>query len=99
MPPSVVAQARKAGVHVHQCESVEEVLSETDVLYVTRVQRERFADDKEWERVKDVYRVDHERRTPLERAQAGEDVGIKDVLEGYARNHLPDSGCLMYAAP
>ncbi|KAI0051295.1 carbamoyl-phosphate synth [Auriscalpium vulgare] len=59
MPASVVAAARKAGVHVHQCESLEEVLGETDVLYVTRVQKERFKDEKEWERVKDVYRVDH----------------------------------------
>ena len=59
MPASVVSAARKAGVPVHQCESLEEVLGETDVLYVTRVQRERFADEREWERVKDVYRVDH----------------------------------------
>ena len=59
MPASVVSAARKAGVPVHQCESLEEVLAETDVLYVTRVQRERFADEKDWERVKDVYRVDH----------------------------------------
>lgn len=59
MPASVVSAARKAGVPVHQCESLEEVLGETDVLYVTRVQRERFADEGEWERVKDAYRVDH----------------------------------------
>jgi carbamoyl-phosphate synthase/aspartate carbamoyltransferase len=59
MPASVVSAARKAGVPVYQCESLEEVLAETDVLYVTRVQRERFADEREWERVKDTYRVDH----------------------------------------
>ncbi|KAI0300690.1 carbamoyl-phosphate synth [Multifurca ochricompacta] len=59
MPANVVSAARKAGVHVHVCESLEEVLGETDVLYVTRVQKERFADEKEWEQVKDVYRVDH----------------------------------------
>ncbi len=59
MPASVVSAARKAGVPVHQCESLEEVLEETDVLYVTRVQKERFADEKEWERVKDAYRIDH----------------------------------------
>jgi len=59
MPAHVVSAARKAGVHVHECESLEEVLGETDVLYVTRVQKERFADEKEWEQVKDVYRVDH----------------------------------------
>ena len=59
MPATVVSAARKAGVPVYQCESLEEVLAETDVLYVTRVQRERFADEREWERVKDIYRVDH----------------------------------------
>jgi len=59
MPVNVVSAVRKAGVHVHECESLEEVLEETDVLYVTRVQKERFADEKEWEKVKDVYRVDH----------------------------------------
>jgi carbamoyl-phosphate synthase/aspartate carbamoyltransferase len=59
MPTSVVSVARKAGVQVHECESLEEVLGETDVLYVTRVQKERFADEREWEQVKDVYRVDH----------------------------------------
>ncbi|KAH9984927.1 carbamoyl-phosphate synth [Russula vinacea] len=59
MPTNVVSAARKAGVHVHECESLEEVLGDTDVLYVTRVQKERFEDEKEWEQVKDVYRVDH----------------------------------------
>jgi carbamoyl-phosphate synthase/aspartate carbamoyltransferase len=59
MPTNVVSVARKAGVQVHECESLEEVLGETDVLYVTRVQKERFADEREWEQVKDVYRVDH----------------------------------------
>ncbi|TFY63266.1 hypothetical protein EVG20_g6387 [Dentipellis fragilis] len=59
MPPSVVSAARKAGVPVKQCESLEEVLGETDVLYVTRIQKERFASEAEWHKVKDVYRVDH----------------------------------------
>ena len=59
MPSAVVSAARKAGAHVYQCESLEEVLAETDVLYVTRVQRERFASEAEWSAVKDGYRVDH----------------------------------------
>lgn len=59
MPASVVSAARKAGVTVKQCESLEEVLAETDVLYVTRVQKERFASEAEWLSVKDAYRVDH----------------------------------------
>lgn len=59
MPATVVSAARRAGVHVYECESLEEVLSETDVLYVTRVQKERFASEAEWLSVKDAYRVDH----------------------------------------
>jgi len=59
MPVSVVSAARKAGVSVHQCESLEEVLPDTDVLYVTRIQKERFANESEWQKVKDSYRVDH----------------------------------------
>lgn len=59
MPAKVVASARKAGISVKQLESLEEVLPDTDVLYVTRVQRERFKNDSEWQAVKDYYRVDH----------------------------------------
>src|ERR1700722_3321090 len=59
MPSYVVAAARKAGVPVHQCESLEEVLADTDVLYVTRVQKERFVTEVEWQQVRDAYRVDH----------------------------------------
>ena len=59
MPASVVSAARKAGIPVYQCESLEEVLAETDVLYVTRMQKERFKDEAEYNAVKDAYRVDH----------------------------------------
>jgi carbamoyl-phosphate synthase / aspartate carbamoyltransferase len=59
MPASVVSAARKAGIPVKICDSIEDVLAETDVLYVTRVQRERFENEVEWLQVKDAYRVDH----------------------------------------
>jgi len=59
MPSNVIAAARKAGAFVQQFESLEEVLAETDVLYVTRVQKERFDSETEWQKVKDSYRVDH----------------------------------------
>jgi carbamoyl-phosphate synthase/aspartate carbamoyltransferase len=59
MPDSVVQAARRAGVPVKQFNSLEEVLADTDVLYVTRVQKERFASEEEWERVKGSYVVDH----------------------------------------
>ncbi|KAJ3516598.1 hypothetical protein NLJ89_g1020 [Agrocybe chaxingu] len=59
MPSYVVSAARKAGIPVAICESLDEVLADTDVLYVTRVQKERFESEAEWLQVKDAYRVDH----------------------------------------
>jgi carbamoyl-phosphate synthase/aspartate carbamoyltransferase len=59
MPASVLSVARKAGIHVHECESLEDVLQDTDVLYMTRVQKERFNDEGEWDKVKDSYRIDN----------------------------------------
>jgi carbamoyl-phosphate synthase / aspartate carbamoyltransferase len=58
MPTSVINAARRAGAQIQQYESLEEVLGETDVLYVTRIQKERFANESEWLSVKDAYRVD-----------------------------------------
>lgn len=43
-----------------QSESLEDVLADTDVLYVTRVQQERFADAAEYEKVKGSYVIDPE---------------------------------------
>ncbi|KAF9446648.1 aspartate carbamoyltransferase [Macrolepiota fuliginosa MF-IS2] len=59
MPQSVISMARKAGIPVTVCESLNEVLADTDVLYVTRVQKERFESEQEWLQVKDAYKVDH----------------------------------------
>jgi len=59
MPDYVTSVARRAGIPVKICESLEEVLAETDVLYVTRVQKERFKNIEDWERVKSSYVVDH----------------------------------------
>jgi carbamoyl-phosphate synthase/aspartate carbamoyltransferase len=47
MPLDVVSVARKADVHVDERESQGDVFGETDVLYVMRVQKERFADEQE----------------------------------------------------
>ena len=47
MPLDVVSVVRKADVHMDERESQADVLGETDVLYVMRVQKERFADEQE----------------------------------------------------
>ncbi len=41
--------------------TIEEVISQVDVLYMTRIQRERFYDDSDYERLKDVYLLDAEK--------------------------------------
>ncbi|MEZ4663229.1 MAG: aspartate carbamoyltransferase [Caldilineaceae bacterium] len=55
----VRSNARKADGHAFSMlEDVHEVIADVDVLYVTRVQKERFTDMAEYDRVKDQYVVD-----------------------------------------
>lgn len=37
------------------CDFTEEVINQTDIIYMTRIQRERFTDPREYEQVKNVY--------------------------------------------
>jgi aspartate carbamoyltransferase catalytic subunit len=46
------------GVSFHEGEKLESVIEKADVVYITRVQRERFALQEEYEAVKDVYVID-----------------------------------------
>lgn len=43
------------GIPYVQSESLEEVIGELDILYMTRIQRERFVSDDEYLRLKDTY--------------------------------------------
>ncbi len=45
------------GIRYHETASLEEHLNDCDILYMTRVQQERFTDPMEYEKVKDVYRL------------------------------------------
>ncbi len=47
----------KIGVDFEETSNLEEVLPELDVLYVTRIQKERFSDPSEYEKVKGSYRI------------------------------------------
>jgi aspartate carbamoyltransferase catalytic subunit len=60
MPDEVVGYLREAGQFGRACRSPEEVIGDTDILYVTRIQKERFPDQVEYEKVAGVYRVDPE---------------------------------------
>ncbi|NOX61543.1 MAG: aspartate carbamoyltransferase [Chloroflexi bacterium] len=60
MPPELVADVRARGHRAEEVEDVHEVIADADVLYVTRVQKERFHDLAQYERVKDYYIIDPE---------------------------------------
>jgi len=60
MPSEVVGFLKKSGMFGTACHSPEEVIEETDILYVTRIQKERFPDPVEYEKVAGLYRVDPE---------------------------------------
>lgn len=58
MPAEIVTELRQKGLSVAETEDLAAAMAASDVLYVTRVQRERFADPAEYERLKGSYVVD-----------------------------------------
>lgn len=59
MPDKVLAIVREQGCEVREHGTLTDaVLAETDVLYVTRIQRERFASEEEYLAVRGSYVVD-----------------------------------------
>jgi aspartate carbamoyltransferase len=64
MPKDVMDEVASKDVPQAEYTSLEKALPETDVLYVTRVQRERFEDQAVYERVKDAFVVNPEVMKP-----------------------------------
>jgi len=60
LPRSVRFDLHEAGAQVREHTDLDEVLPELDVLYVTRIQRERFPDENEYRKVAGEYRIDAE---------------------------------------
>ncbi|MHC4957772.1 MAG: aspartate carbamoyltransferase [Planctomycetota bacterium] len=58
LPAEQRKELERAGIDWQEMASPESALPTADVLYVTRIQRERFADPVEYERVKGSYTVD-----------------------------------------
>ena len=63
MPAEVTDYVRSKGVDVKELERLEDVVQGTDILYMTRMQKERFMDMAEYERCKGVYCVTPELMT------------------------------------
>ncbi len=57
LPSSVKMHIKERKLTYHQYTEMDEVLPHADILYMTRIQRERFSDPLEYERIKNVYNL------------------------------------------
>ncbi len=57
LPLAIMNEVRDAGIEARETHDVADVIDNVDVLYVTRVQKERFADLAQYEEVKDHYEI------------------------------------------
>jgi carbamoyl-phosphate synthase/aspartate carbamoyltransferase/dihydroorotase len=75
MPPEIITEIAESGIEQSEHTSLTEVLPETDVLYVTRVQKERFENEADYESVKGAYVI-----TPEIMQQAKENMIVMHPL-------------------
>jgi aspartate carbamoyltransferase catalytic subunit len=57
MKPAIIDEMKRAGLEVAQVKSVEEAIRDVDVVYMTRIQKERFPDVREYTAVKGKFRI------------------------------------------
>ncbi len=63
MPPEILDEVKEKGKPQTEHSNLDEIIGETDVLYVTRVQKERFTDLNEYEKVKGAFVITPETMT------------------------------------
>jgi aspartate carbamoyltransferase catalytic subunit len=59
LPPEVRERLDELGARVTAEEQLHRAVRDADVLYVTRIQKERFADEAEYAKVAGSYRIDN----------------------------------------
>ena len=57
MPQEILHDMSKTNVEYVEVDSIEEIIDDVDVLYVTRIQKERFADVEDYLKIKGAYIV------------------------------------------
>jgi len=60
MPKEVINECKELGVEPRSTPSLEKAIIDADVLYVTRIQKERFPDAEEYNRVVGIYKIDND---------------------------------------
>lgn len=58
LPSSVKMHIKKAKLDYYQYTNIKDAVAVSDIIYMTRVQRERFSDPLEYEKVKDSCKID-----------------------------------------
>ncbi len=61
LPDYEIEKLKAAGVDFRETTSLEEAIPELDILYMTRVQKERFFNEEDYLRLKDIYILTPER--------------------------------------
>lgn len=67
LPVEYLNELTSAGIPFKEAQSLEEILPLVDVLYMTRVQKERFADGNEYDKVKDLFILKHDHMKTLKK--------------------------------
>jgi aspartate carbamoyltransferase catalytic subunit len=75
MPDYILDEVRASGHTFTEMTDMHEIIGEVDVIYMTRVQKERFEDPAQYEQVKDLYAID-----PQVMSQAKEDMVLMHPL-------------------
>lgn len=57
MPKELLTELQKKGVKYTMHEKLDPVVPKVDILYDTRIQKERFVDELEYEKVKNIYQI------------------------------------------
>ncbi len=60
MPPEIIAELNEKNIPQAEFSSLDPVMAQTDVLYITRVQKERFEDLADYEKVKGAFVISPE---------------------------------------
>jgi len=58
VPEYIIENIEKAGAEYKEVTKLEDVIGELDILYMTRVQRERFFNEEDYIRLKDSFILD-----------------------------------------
>jgi len=77
MPKDYLEELKMRGISYHETDSIFEVSEGLDILYCTRIQKERFADPVEYEKVRGIYKLS---RSVLDKLKVKNDLKILHPL-------------------